>query len=503
MVRVRFAPSPTGALHIGGVRTALYNYLFARKHGGTFILRIEDTDSGRFVEGAEKYIVEALHWCGIVIDEGVSVGGPHDPYRQSERSAIYLKYALELIEKGDAYYAFDTPDELAALRSAKETAGEAFAYNYEIRDSLCTSLNMPKEEVERLIDSGRQYVIRYKMPQDHQIVMQDLIRGTVRVNSSTLDDKVLYKSTDHLPTYHLANIVDDHLMQITHVIRGEEWLPSLPLHYMLYHSFGWEHPEFAHLPLILKPDGKGKLSKRDGDKLGFAVFPLEWNPVQGESARGFREDGFLPEAFINMLALLGWSPGGDQEIMSIEEMVAQFSLEKVSKSGARFDPDKARWINAEYIRHCPVSELAQHLNATLREHQIDAANSYVERVCELVRERATLLTDLWPLSKFYFVAPTQWDQKVVDKFWKGDNPKYLQEVLDILLCMAKLDAEPTEKCIKEYIANNDRPMGAVMNTLRLALVGTNGGASLFHIMELLGHAQTTKRIENALKSLPQ
>lgn len=501
MVRVRFAPSPTGALHIGGVRTALYNYLFARKHGGTFILRIEDTDSGRFVPGAEKYIVEALHWCGITIDEGVSVGGPHAPYRQSERSEIYLKYALELIDKGHAYFAFDTPEELSALRAETEARGETFAYNYQTRDVLRTSLNMSKEELDALLQSGEQFVIRYKMPLDRDIVMQDLIRGRVVVNSSTLDDKVLYKSMDKLPTYHLANIVDDHLMEITHVIRGEEWLPSLPLHYMLYESFGWSGPQFAHLPLILKPDGKGKLSKRDGDKLGFAVFPLEWKPENGDGARGFREDGFLPEAFINMLALLGWSPGGDKEIMTIQDMVEDFSLEKVSKSGARFDPDKARWINAEYIRHCPIEELVEYLEGVLRSHGIDSSRPYMERVCGLVRERATLLTDLWPLSSFYFVAPTEYDQKVVDKFWKGENPQYLAEVLDILRCMGELKAEPTEARIKEYITDNGRPMGGVMNTLRLALVGSSGGASCFDIMETLGAEETIRRIENTLKTL--
>ncbi|MEG2605705.1 MAG: glutamate--tRNA ligase [Mucinivorans sp.] len=504
MVRVRFAPSPTGALHIGGVRTALYNYLFARAHGGTFILRIEDTDSGRFVPGAEQYIVEALKWCGIVVDEGVSVGGPHAPYRQSERSEIYLKYATELVAKGDAYYAFDTAQELAALRARKEAAGEAFAYNFQIREKLRTSLTMSPGELEELLGNGTQYVIRYKMPKDEQIVMQDLIRGQVIVNSSTLDDKVLYKSMDHLPTYHLANIVDDHLMQITHVIRGEEWLPSLPLHYVLYRSLGWSdtQPQFAHLPLILKPDGKGKLSKRDGDKLGFAVFPLQWTPEVGDGARGFREDGFLPDAFINMLALLGWSPGGDREIMTMEDMVADFSLDKVSRSGARFDPDKARWINAEYLHHSSDAFLAEYLMPILREHHIEASVAYVEHVCSLVKERATLLTDLWDLSRFYFIAPTEYDQKVVAKFWKGDNPRHLARILEIVKAMDTIQEQTAQATIHDFITQEGLPMGGVMNTLRLSLVGANMGASCFAIMETLGQKESVQRIEQALKILP-
>lgn len=498
--RVRFAPSPTGALHIGGVRTALYNYLFARRHGGTFILRIEDTDSGRFVAGAEQYIVEALHWCGIVVDEGVSVGGPHAPYRQSERAEIYLKYAHQLVENGDAYYAFDTAEDLAALRAAKEAAGEAFAYNYAVRGELKTSLRLSQSEVKALIDSGAQYVIRYKMPENQEIVMQDLIRGQVHVNSSTLDDKVLYKSADNLPTYHLANIVDDHLMQITHVIRGEEWLPSLPLHYMLYRSFGWSdtQPEFAHLPLILKPDGKGKLSKRDGDRLGFAVFPLEWKPEGGESARGFREDGFLPEAFVNMLALLGWSAGGDREIMTMDEMVAEFSLERVGKSGARFDPDKARWINGEYLHHTSNAALADYLAPILHEHRVEVSRDFVERAIGLTKERATLLTDLWPLAKFYFIAPTAYDQKVVEKFWKGENPAHLRSVRTILEGMPHIESAAAEAAVKEFITGAGLPMGAVMNTLRLALVGSNMGASCFDIMELLGKQESLTRIDRAL-----
>lgn len=502
MTRVRFAPSPTGALHIGGVRTALYNYLFARQTGGQFLLRIEDTDSGRFVAGAEQYIIDSLKWCGIEIDEGVSVGGPFAPYRQSERKEIYLKYALELVASGWAYYAFDTADELAALRAEREANKEAFAYNFTIREHLKTSLAMSESELKSRIESGEQYVIRFKMPACEIIEMNDLVRGDVVVDSSTLDDKVLYKSSDELPTYHLANIVDDHLMAITHVIRGEEWLPSLPLHYMLYKAFGWERPLFAHLPLILKPDGKGKLSKRDGDKLGFAVFPLQYTPLDGgDGARGFREDGYLPAAFINMLALLGWSPGGDKEIMTIDEMIASFSIDKIGKSGARYDPDKARWFNAEYIRHTPNAQLATYLSADLKAHNITFDPAKVEAVCGLIKERATLLTDLWPLGKFYFVTPTEYDVKVVEKFWKGDNPTYLALVLDILRACPSFDEHTTEAAVKEWIATAGIPMGAVMNTLRLAIVGGSGGASIFAITEILGRDESLLRIENALKNI--
>ena len=352
-VRVRFAPSPTGPLHMGGVRTALYNYLFARRAGGDFIIRIEDTDSHRYVPGAEEYIFDALQWCGIRADEGVREGGPHGPYRQSERKEIYLQYALRLVESGNAYYAFDTPEALDALRTEAEQRGDAFAYNYKVRGRLATSLAMTDEEVRARIERGDQWVIRFMMPENEEVHMHDLIRGEVTVNTSTLDDKVLYKSADRLPTYHLANIVDDHLMEISHVIRGEEWLPSLPLHYLLYRAFGWTdtQPEFAHLPLLLKPTGQGKLSKRDGDKMGFPVFPLEWKSPTGEVSRGYREDGYFPEAFINMLALLGWNPGTEQELFSMDELIADFSLERVSKAGARFNPDKARWFNAQYM-HC-------------------------------------------------------------------------------------------------------------------------------------------------------
>ncbi len=503
MVRVRFAPSPTGALHIGGVRTALYNYLFARHHGGKMLLRIEDTDSARFVEGAEEYIIEALQWCGIEIDEGVGVGGPHAPYRQSERRELYLKFALQLIETDWAYYAFDTAEELGAIRGEREAAGGAFAYNHEVRETLKTSLNMSADEVQRRIESGEQYVIRFKMPVGEQIVMQDMVRGEVVVDSSTLDDKVLYKSVDALPTYHLANIVDDHLMEITHVIRGEEWLPSLPLHFMLYKAFGWERPEFAHLPLILKPDGKGKLSKRDGDRLGFAVFPLEWIPKEGDTARGFREDGYLPEAFINMLALLGWSPGGDKEVMSMQEMIESFSIERIGKSGSRYDPDKARWFNGEYIRHTSNDDLVPHLQHELETRGLKAPYEMISQVCGLVKERCTLLTDFWAQSHYYFVTPTQYDEKVVAKFYKGDNPAHLAKIGEILASCQTFDEPTTEAAVKSWIAENSLPMGQVMNTLRLSIVGGSGGASIFAITEVLGKEETLKRINNALEKLPK
>ncbi|MDE5707799.1 MAG: glutamate--tRNA ligase, partial [Alistipes sp.] len=427
-VRVRFAPSPTGPLHIGGVRTALYNYLFARQHGGTMILRIEDTDSQRFVPGAEEYILESLAWCGIEIDEGVGQGGPHAPYRQSERREIYLQYARRLVDAGWAYYAFDTAEELDALRKEYEQRGETFAYNYSVREKLPTSLSLPREEVEARMARGDQWVVRFKMPENEVVEMDDLIRGHVSVNTSTLDDKVLYKSADALPTYHLANIVDDRLMEVSHVIRGEEWLPSLPLHYLLYRAFGWSdvQPEFAHLPLLLKPTGGGKLSKRDGDKMGFPVFPLFWtSPATGETAHGYREDGYLPQAFVNMLALLGWNPGTEQEIFSMEELIGAFSLERVSKSGARFQPEKAKWFNAQYMHRMSDSELAAIYQPVLREHGIEVSDELAGRAAGIMKERATLTTDLWGLTSFFFVAPTEYEEKQTKKYWKGDNPAML------------------------------------------------------------------------------
>lgn len=514
-VRVRFAPSPTGALHIGGVRTALYNYLFARQMGGKFLLRIEDTDSQRFVPGAEQYIIESLEWCGIHVDEGVGVGGPHAPYRQSERREIYLKYALELVANGHAYYAFDTPEQLDAIRTATEERGDTFAYNYSVRTQLQTSLSLPADDVSQRIERGDQWVIRFKMPEDRAIEMDDRIRGRVVVNSSTLDDKVLFKSSDKLPTYHLANIVDDHLMQITHVIRGEEWLPSLPLHYMLYEAFGWSatQPEFAHLPLLLKPTGKGKLSKRDGDKLGFPVFPLEWRPADGEPARGYREDGYLPQAFVNMLALLGWNPGGDHsEIMSMEQMVELFSLEKVSKSGARFDPEKAKWFNAQYLHAADDASIAAQLLPVLASHGVsfegsasahypdrfenqEAFVAKVERVVGMVKERATFVSDLWDLSHYLFVAPQSYELKSAAKFWSGDTPAQVQELRERLARAEDFTAAALEPMAKEWIKERELPMGKIMNALRLALVGASEGIGVFEIAEIIGREQTLARLE--------
>ena len=502
-VRVRFAPSPTGPLHIGGVRTALYNYLFARKNGGDFILRIEDTDSQRFVPGAEEYIIESLKWCGIKIDEGVSVGGPHAPYRQSERKEIYLKYALELVEKGWAYYAFDTAEELDKIRKEYETAGKTFAYNYEVREKLATSLALPQEEVARRLKDSNHWVIRFKMPENEEVSMNDMVRGNVTVNTSTLDDKVLYKAIDQLPTYHLANIVDDHLMEISHVIRGEEWLPSLPLHILLYRAFGWNdtQPEFAHLPLLLKPDGKGKLSKRDGDKLGFPVFPLYWVSPAGETARGYREDGYFPEAFINMLALLGWNPGTEQEIFSMDELIKLFSIEHVGKSGARFNPEKARWFNAQHLKAKNNKELAEIYLPILKEHNIECSLENAEKICGLLKLRATFVTDFWGLSSFFFIAPENYDEKAVKKFWKNDNPKYVAKIGELLAQTDDFSATVTEPIIHEWITENELPMGQVMNSFRLAIVGASMGPSMFDIIEIIGKEETLKRIANASEKL--
>lgn len=500
-VRVRFAPSPTGPLHIGGVRTALYNYLFARKHGGTMVLRIEDTDSTRYVEGAEKYIFESLRWCGIDIDEGVEQGGPYAPYRQSERREIYLKYALELIEAGWAYYAFDTPQELDKIRAER---GETFSYNYAVRGELATSLRLSADEVRQRIERGDQWVIRFKMPENEEIRMNDLIRGDVTVNSSTLDDKVLYKSADALPTYHLANIVDDHLMEISHVIRGEEWLPSLPLHYMLYRAFGWSatQPLFAHLPLILKPEGKGKLSKRDGDRLGFPVFPLEWHAPDGEVASGYREEGYFPEAFINMLALLGWNPGTEQEIFTMDELIAAFSLERVGKSGARFDPEKAKWFNAQYMHAKTDEEVAALLLPIIEANGFEADLALGAKIAGLIKERAVFVGDLWALCSYLFVAPTVYDKKAADKFWKGENPARLAELRnEVIAPMTDFSADNIEHELHSWIESKGYPMGQVMNTLRLALLGAGGGPSLNRICAIIGKEQTLARIDHAIKEL--
>ena len=502
-VRVRFAPSPTGPLHIGGVRTALYNYLFARRHGGKMILRIEDTDSQRFVPGAEEYIIESLKWCGIEIDEGVGVGGPHAPYRQSERRDIYLKYAKQLVDAGWAYYAFDTPEELDTLRKEAELAGKTFAYNYEVREKLPTSLSLSAEEVEARIARGDQWVVRFKMPENEVVAMDDLIRGHVEVNTSTLDDKVLYKSADALPTYHLANIVDDHLMVISHVIRGEEWLPSLPLHYLLYRAFGWEdtRPQFAHLPLLLKPTGGGKLSKRDGDKMGFPVFPLFWTSPTGDTARGYREDGYLAEAFINMLALLGWNPGTEQEIFSMQELIDSFSLERVSKAGARFQPDKAKWFNAQYMHNKSAEELAVLYQPILREHGVEVSDEIAGRAAYIMRERATFVGDLWDLTSYFFIAPTEYDEKQMRKYWKGENPRILKEVQQVLASIDDFSLEHTEQVVHGWIQEKGYGMGQIMNTLRLALVGAGKGPGMYDVTAFIGKEECLKRIDYILTNL--
>ncbi|MCQ2158842.1 MAG: glutamate--tRNA ligase, partial [Bacteroidales bacterium] len=431
--RVRFAPSPTGPLHMGGVRTALYNYLYAKQKGGDFIIRIEDTDSHRFVPGAEQYIIEALRWCGIIPDEGVDENGnvvqvpsekhPHAPYRQSERRGIYRKYAEQLIESGWAYYAFDSAEELEAKRASAEAAGETFIYNYETRGALRNSLSMDSAEVARLLEETTDWTIRFRMPSDRVVEMDDLIRGHVEVSTATLDDKVLWKRADELPTYHLANIVDDHLMEITEVIRGEEWLPSLPLHYLLYEAFGWERPRFAHLPLLLKPVGNGKLSKRDGDKMGFPVFPLNWKNSEGETYHGYREDGYFPEAFVNLLAMLGWNPGTEQEIFSMQELIEAFSIEKVSKSGAKFNPDKAKWYNKEYLRMHSSEELALLYEDVLSAHGINAAHDYVVKVVDLIKERATFVGDFWTIAPYLFIAPCEYERYGVKAGGPADNSK--------------------------------------------------------------------------------
>lgn len=502
-VRVRFAPSPTGPLHIGGVRTALFNYFFARKHGGKFILRIEDTDSQRFVPGAEEYINESLRWCGIQIDEGVVEGGPFAPYRQSERKVIYKQYADRLVESGNAYYAFDTAEELDALRKEAEAKGEAFTYGYKIRKSMKTSLALSADEVKKLIDAGEQWVIRFKMPENEDVVMQDIIRGEVTVNTSTLDDKVLFKSADMLPTYHLANVTDDFLMQISHVIRGEEWLPSLPLHVLLYRALGWtdKMPKFAHLPLLLKPSGNGKLSKRDGDKMGFPVFPLEWKSAEGEVSRGYREDGYIPEAFVNLLALLGWNPGTDQEIFSMDELIDLFSLERVNKSGARFDPEKAKWFNHQYLVKKSDDEIAQEYQKVLEGKSVEANLPKVKKIVGLVKERVNFVYEIWEQASFFFVSPSKYDEATVKKFWSDETSNIMNEVADILAKVDPYETSNIELTIKNFINEKGYGMGKVMNALRLSLVGESKGPGVADICVLLGKEETIRRIEKAIKSI--
>ena len=572
---MRFAPSPTGPLHMGGVRTALYNYLYAKQKDGDFIIRIEDTDSNRFVPGAEEYIIEALNWCGIIPDEGVDKDGkvvetpsprhPHAPYRQSQRKPIYRKYAEQLIANGYAYYAFDTPEELEKARSDAEASKETFIYNQVTRMSMRNSLTLPSDEVERLLAETTGWTIRFKMPVDTVVKMDDLIRGHIEVNTDTLDDKVLWKRADELPTYHLANIVDDHLMEISEVIRGEEWLPSLPLHYMLYKAFGWEDtmPRFAHLSLLLKPVGNGKLSKRDGDKMGFPVFPLRWTNPEGETSRGYREDGYFPEAFVNMLAMLGWNPGDDREMFSMEELIGAFSLDKVQKAGAKFNPEKAKWYNREYLRMKSDEELTDLLVPVLEEHGINIVDcpkcaltagaefnvaggdlekhiftkDYVQSVVTFTKERATFVNDFWTIASYLFVAPRDFERfgikagaaveqteqkrpvdprakvyddtltapylaKDVDKFWKPEIVEMVLKVGDFIKGFAgEWNVEEVEKGIEEFIKGNEWPMGKVMNAIRLALAGSASGLGIADIVARIGKKETAARLESAVSKL--
>jgi glutamyl-tRNA synthetase len=485
-------------LHIGGVRTALYNYLFAKKNGGTFILRIEDTDQTRFVEGAEEYIMESLQWCGIVVDEGIREGGNYGPYRQSDKKAIFRQYADMLIAKGDAYYAFDTPEELESQRKESEKAGKTFIYNFAVRDKLINSVSLKETDWKAKLGKGVPYVIRYKMPVKENIHFNDLIRGDITVNTETLDDKVLFKS-DGMPTYHLAHIVDDHLMEISHVIRGEEWLPSLPLHIMLYRSFGWRPPLFAHLPLILKPDGKGKLSKRDGDKMGFPVFPLFW--PYGETSKGYREDGYYPDAFINMLALLGWNPGTEQEIFSMDELIAAFSIDRVGKSGSRFDPEKAKWFNHQYLQKKSDNSLAIEFREFLRAHGYNDDIVKIETLIGLVKERVSFVKDIWEQTDFFFKAPDSYDQEAVKKRWKEDSGVLLTELRLQLEAMDDFSATATEPVIKEWIEKKGYNTGAVMNAFRLVIVGALRGPHIFDIISWIGKNETLKRIERGVTAV--
>lgn len=503
-IRVRFAPSPTGPLHMGGVRTALFNYLFARQHGGDYILRIEDTDQNRYVPGAEKYIIESLTWCGLTPDEGPGIGGSYGPYRQSERKAIYRKYADQLVESGWAYIAFDTSDEIETLRKNAEEKGETFAYGIGTRDTLNNSLTLSEAEVKQKTEAGEHYVIRFKMPEDTDVTEEDLIRGSVTFNTTkSLDDKVLFKS-DGMPTYHLANVVDDHLMEITHVIRGEEWLPSMPLHVLLYRAFGWEDtmPRFAHLPLILKPTGKGKLSKRDGDKMGFPVFPLLWrDPETGEVSRGYREDGYFPEAFINMLALLGWNPGTEQELFSLSELVPVFGLERVVKSGSRFDPEKAKWFNKNYFTHKTTDELVELFSPLLAEKGIDAPKSKTTQIVAEIRERCEFVKDLWDQGYYFFTAPEKYDEQTIKKKWKPDTGEKLAVIAGLFSTVAKWEATAIKGLFSEFMNEKGWSFGEIMNPLRLSLVGGNSGPDLFVICEILGKDETVNRIMTAVDTI--
>lgn len=499
-VRVRFAPSPTGALHIGGVRTALYNYLFARQHGGDLVFRIEDTDSNRFVPGAEEYIIESFRWLGIKFDEGVSFGGEHGPYRQSERRSIYKKYVDQLLAADKAYIAFDTPEQLEAKRAEIQN----FQYDARTRGEMNNSLTLPKEEVERRIADGEQYVVRFKVEPGIDVHIDDMIRGHVVIKSDILDDKVLYKSADELPTYHLANIVDDHLMEITHVIRGEEWLPSAPLHVLLYRAFGWEDtmPTFAHLPLLLKPEGKGKLSKRDGDRLGFPVFPLEWHdPKTGDVSSGYRESGYFPEAVVNFLALLGWNPGTEQELFTLDELVEAFDIHKCSKAGARFDYQKGIWFNHEYMLKKSNEEVANLFAPIVANNGVDETMERITQVVAMMKDRVNFVKELWPLCSFFFIAPTEYDEKTVKKRWKADSAKVMGELADVLEAIDDFSVEGQEPVVMKWVEEKGYKLGDVMNAFRLTLVGIGKGPGMFDISAFLGKEETLKRMRKAIEVL--
>ena len=495
-VRVRFAPSPTGPLHIGGVRTALFNYLFAKKHGGDFILRIEDTDQGRYVPGAEQYIVQAMNWLGVAFDESPSKPANVGPYRQSERKEIYKQYADSLIASGHAYYAFDTPEALDRERKSCEENSKTFIYNWHNRETLDNSISLPLEQTQAKLKAETPYVIRFKTPKDEILNLQDVIRGTVKIDTSVLDDKVLFKS-DGMPTYHLANIVDDHLMDISHVIRGEEWLPSLALHVLLYRSLGWQAPIFAHLPLIMKPTGKGKLSKRDGDKMGFPVFPLQWKTPEGEVFSGYREDGYLPEGVLNMLAFLGWNPGTEQELFSLEQLIADFSLERVNKAGAKFDPDKTKWFQQQYFQQLDLSVLTTAFSALLDQKGVQTTLN-LEAIISLIKERAVFTADLWEQGHFFFERPEAYDQKAVKKAFKEDTPTILLNVCEILNQQTTFEGETISKEIKDWLSSEEMGFGKVMMPLRLSLVGAMQGPDVFEIAAVLGKQETILRIQNAI-----
>ena len=502
-VRVRFAPSPTGPLHIGGVRTALYNYLFAKKHKGVFILRIEDTDQTRYVANAEKYITDALDWCRIPFDEGPGKNEKFGPYRQSERKELYEEYANTLIKKGKAYYAFDTSDELNAHRKQHEETGKTFIYNWHNREKgrLVNSLILTEQATKKRIENGDNYVIRFKTPQDETLILKDEIRGSITIDTNTLDDKVLFKS-DGMPTYHLANIVDDYLMKISHVIRGEEWLPSMPLHVLLYNAFGWDAPKFAHLPLILKPIGKGKLSKRDGDKLGFPVFPLAYtNEETGGVSLGYKESGYFSEAFINMLSLLGWNPGTEQELFSLKELITTFDLSRVSKSGAKFSLDKTNWFNQQYLQKKTDAELALLFSVILKNKKINSSKSYVEKVVSLIKERAVFVKDFWSLSSYFFKTPEDYDEKASKKQWKERTSVLMNELIIVLASIDDFSSKTIEETVKSWISSKEIGFGKIMQPLRLAIVGEMKGPHLFDIIDMIGKDEAVLRIKKIIKTL--